>query len=222
MTHSDTMQKVVAAISAVQAAVGGVTKNASNPHFGNKYTDLNGFLHALAGPLREHGLVVIQAPGLRDGWVTLETLIAHESGEWIRSEAGSPMPKADPQGAGSAITYLRRYSLASLFSLPQEDDDGNAGSNHTATAPRQAAPRQASHAAPSPPSGSGFSLDSNVGFGKFRDSTWRFLLANDPGYVEWAVANMEKMYPETREGLRAALANNEGAALAHDDRWQDG
>ena len=129
ITTSEATTKVIAAIAQVQAEVGSVTKNAQNPHFRNNYTDLNGFLHALAGPLERAGLTLIQGPGMREGWVTVDTLLAHvESGEWVKSEAGSPMPKADPQGAGSAITYLRRYSLAALFSLPQEDDDGNAGS----------------------------------------------------------------------------------------------
>jgi hypothetical protein len=33
---------------------------------------------------------------------------------------------------------------------------------------------------------------------------------------------MEKMYPETREGLKAALGNTEMAAMGHDEPWPDG
>jgi hypothetical protein len=36
-----------------------------------------------------------------------------------------PMTKQDPQAAGSAITYARRYSLQSIAGIPSEDDDGN-------------------------------------------------------------------------------------------------
>ena len=36
--------------------------------------------------------------------------------------------KQDAQAVGSAITYLRRYSLQSIMGLPVEDDDGNAAS----------------------------------------------------------------------------------------------
>jgi hypothetical protein len=35
----------------------------------------------------------------------------------------------NPQQQGSAITYSRRYALASIFNLNQEDDDGNAAAS---------------------------------------------------------------------------------------------
>jgi hypothetical protein len=35
-----------------------------------------------------------------------------------------PLSKPDPQGYGSALTYARRYSLASMVGLISEDDDG--------------------------------------------------------------------------------------------------
>jgi len=38
----------------------------------------------------------------------------------------SPITKQDAQGVGSAITYLRRYSLAAFACIAQEDDDANA------------------------------------------------------------------------------------------------
>lgn len=34
------------------------------------------------------------------------------------------MPKADPQGMGSAITYARRYALTAMLGMVTEDDDG--------------------------------------------------------------------------------------------------
>lgn len=34
------------------------------------------------------------------------------------------MPKNDPQGMGSAITYARRYSLCAMPGIVTEDDDG--------------------------------------------------------------------------------------------------
>jgi hypothetical protein len=34
------------------------------------------------------------------------------------------MVKQDPQAAGSAITYARRYALQSIAGIPSEDDDG--------------------------------------------------------------------------------------------------
>lgn len=127
--HSEGIQSIMAAILAVQKDVDHVEKGSTNPHFGNTYADLNTFLHALRGPMAEHGIVMTQGPGMENGHVTVDTLLYHtESGEWLRDRAAAPMQKDDPQGVGSAITYLRRYSLAALFAVPQEDDDGNAAS----------------------------------------------------------------------------------------------
>ena len=39
------------------------------------------------------------------------------------------LPKSDPQGQGSAVTYARRYSYMSVLGLvADEDDDGNKAS----------------------------------------------------------------------------------------------
>ena len=48
----------------------------------------------------------------------------------------------DLQGAGSGITYLKRYTLQSLVGLPSEDDDGKSGQVKTAQQQRQAPPPQ--------------------------------------------------------------------------------
>ena len=42
-----------------------------------------------------------------------------------------PMKKKDPQAAGSAITYARRYALQAIAGIPSEDDDGNMASKQT-------------------------------------------------------------------------------------------
>jgi hypothetical protein len=53
-------------------------------------------------------------------------MLTHESGEWISQEMSVPVSKVDPQGAGSALTYMRRYALAAVVGVVQADDDGNA------------------------------------------------------------------------------------------------
>lgn len=105
------------------------------------------------------------------------------------------------------------------WAVPEGYEAPATGGPATASPP----PTRQQSAPPPPPSGGGFSLDQSVGFGKYKASTWRFLLANDPDYVQWAVDNMERMRPDTREGLKAALANTEGAAMAggHDEPWPE-
>lgn len=48
------------------------------------------------------------------------------SGEWIRFNTIMPIPKADSQGVGSAITYACRYALMAMLGLPPLDDDAEA------------------------------------------------------------------------------------------------
>jgi hypothetical protein len=58
----------------------------------------------------------------------------HQSGEYIAGEYSMRPAKDDPQGRGSAITYQRRYAIASVLSLNiDEDDDGNAATHGKST-----------------------------------------------------------------------------------------
>jgi hypothetical protein len=43
----------------------------------------------------------------------------------------------NPQQQGSAITYARRYALASIFNLNQEDDDANSATGYKAEAVKE-------------------------------------------------------------------------------------
>lgn len=66
-------------------------------------------------------------------------MLLHSSGEWISEVVTTRSQKDDPQGLGSALTYLRRYALAAVVGVTAtEDDDGNAAS--TPANARAAAP----------------------------------------------------------------------------------
>jgi hypothetical protein len=81
--------------------------------------------------LNANGITVMQFPAeAPEGHLGLVTRLQHEGGEWMEATAVVPLPKADPQGFGSAVTYTRRYALMSALGLvTEDDDDGNAGSN---------------------------------------------------------------------------------------------
>jgi hypothetical protein len=56
-------------------------------------------------------------------------MLLHSSGEFISEVVTTRSLKDDPQGLGSALTYLRRYALAAVVGVTAtEDDDGNAAS----------------------------------------------------------------------------------------------
>lgn len=124
LTHSEEMDKIAPALAQLQSKLGNVAHDAENPHFRHGYTSLPAFLEAVRGPLGEYGFSLSQHPGIDDlGHVIVETFLLHESGQWLRSVAASPAVKAEPQAIGSAITYLRRYALASVLNIAQDDDD---------------------------------------------------------------------------------------------------
>lgn len=141
ITHSETITKLAKAMLAVQGSVEGVAKDSANPHFRSRYASLEAVVDAIRPHCQKAGLVVTQALGeFANGAVSLETMLIHaESGEWLRSIASAPVVKTDPQGVGSAMTYLSRYGLMAAFNLPPVDDDGNSASARPA--PSQPAQR---------------------------------------------------------------------------------
>jgi ERF superfamily len=56
--------------------------------------------------------------------VSLTTMLAHASGEWIASDwPVCPIAEtANPQRMGAAQTYARRYALFTLVGIAGEDD----------------------------------------------------------------------------------------------------
>ena len=145
---SPTIGKIAAALSQAQAELQHAAKTNTNPQTRSRYASLEGVLDVARGPLAEANLAIVQAPyrlanGEPDNLVLVTTLM-HESGEWVRSvtpinprvtvKGGGVAPRDDMQTVGAAITYARRYALASMLGIGQEDDDGNSA---TVAPPRQ-------------------------------------------------------------------------------------
>lgn len=127
MRSSDTLTKISPALVKAINAIEGVKKGADNPFFKSKYANLESVIEAAHDALSANGLAVMQGPGPMDGnCITLTTRLIHESGEWIETDFSLPAGKMDPQAAGSAITYARRYSLMAMLCIPAVDDDGEA------------------------------------------------------------------------------------------------
>jgi len=124
---------------AAQAEFPKIKKDATNPFFKNKYASLDGILETVLPIMHKHGLFIIQSP-INDGErVGVETVIHHSKTEAnISGRFTVILAKNDPQGAGSAITYCRRYALTAMLGLNvEEDDDGNTASNQIAPRPAQ-------------------------------------------------------------------------------------
>lgn len=135
MKTSESISKIAAALLQAQSAITFAAKDAANPFFKSRYADLPTVIDAVKPALNAAGVVFMQsATPSEPGTLSLTTRLIHTSGEWIEDTATAPLAKNDPQGYGSAITYLRRYSLAAMTGLYQDDDDGNSASHVPVTA----------------------------------------------------------------------------------------
>jgi len=129
MQKSESIKHIASALNKAQAEMSGAKKGANNPFFKSKYADMNSVVDAVRIPFCNNGLSYSQFPIMQDNKVGVETILMHESGEWMSDILVLPMVKQDPQAAGSAITYAKRYALQSIAGIPSEDDDGNAASS---------------------------------------------------------------------------------------------
>ncbi|MCM3492884.1 ERF family protein [Paenibacillus lactis] len=94
------------------------------------YTDLEGIFDALKSVYKENGIAVLQTPKtfFQDGNLVLsvETMLLHVSGEWVKSEPLSVLASNNMQDLGGQITYMKRYSLSAISGISTEkDDDAN-------------------------------------------------------------------------------------------------
>jgi len=138
--QSDQINELATALSKAQAVMKGATKDSANPFFKSKYADIASVWEACRAALTENGLSVVQIPNTISSVTlngesevvtelfVLETTLLHSSGQWMKGVYPIKPIKDDPQGVGGAITYARRYSLAAIVGIAQEDDDGKAAS----------------------------------------------------------------------------------------------
>jgi hypothetical protein len=127
MRTSESIQNIASALCQFQAECPAPKKTAENPHFKSKYSPLEEIISTIKPHLAKNGLSFFQSTTTEGENICVTTLILHTSGEFIETDPLKlPMGKVTAQGAGSAVTYARRYSLcAALGIAAEEDDDGN-------------------------------------------------------------------------------------------------
>lgn len=154
MNQSDSIANLAAALANAQGEIEGVSKD-STGQVGKtvyRYADLSNVVEAIKAVASKNGLSWVQGPvtipyeesgpeqvGQDFQTVTrtrtavgVETQLLHSSGEWMRfAPFYFPIVQQTAQGAGSAITYARRYSLSAIFGVVPEDDDGAEASRNS-------------------------------------------------------------------------------------------
>lgn len=137
------MKEFAKAMAALQKEIGAAAKSSTNPHFKSKYADLSEVWETWREVGPKHGFSLMQSTKtLANGTPALVTILLHESGDSIQGEYPLIPTKQDPQGYGSAMTYARRYCLAAMVGIVQDDDDGNAASAKPAPKVDKSAPGQ--------------------------------------------------------------------------------
>jgi hypothetical protein len=134
LTTSPTISKLIAALAAAQGEIINPKKDVENTYFKSKYADLAAVWDAIRKPLSSRGIAIVQAPTfgteqIKDrtvGVVTLTTMVAHESGEYMVNTYRAFAEGTGPQAAMSALTYAKRAALQALLGVAPEgeDDDG--------------------------------------------------------------------------------------------------
>ena len=109
----------------LQQEIGAISKDAKNPFYKSKYFDINSLINQLNPLLKKHNVLLSQPTRGKKVFTILKCVESETSDmAWLK------LPEInDPQKLGSAITYYRRYTLASLLGLQAVDDDANIASN---------------------------------------------------------------------------------------------
>ena len=120
-------KEAIAALAKAQSQMDTPHKDATNPHYGNKYASLKSCIKAIKPALNDNGFALVQSAGRDDLGDFIETTFEHSSGGKFQSKFYLSVDKKGMQGMGSAATYAKRYGLLGLAGIePDEQTDDDA------------------------------------------------------------------------------------------------
>lgn len=138
MKISENINELAKALAQFQEEIRNPNNTATNPQFRSKYAPLEVVINTIKPVLAKYKLSFIQSTGSEGENISVTTLLMHESGQWIESDPlflpAHQIKKGgekdfNAQGAGSSLTYARRYSLSAMLGLSSEDDDDGNGNS---------------------------------------------------------------------------------------------
>ena len=136
---------LAAALAAAQGEMSNPHKNCKNPHFRSSYADLESVRDAAIPVLSKHGIALIQKVEGDGTRVSVNTVLLGYDSTLDCGTVSLPLAgtKNLGQAAGSAVSYLRRYSISSVCGLAStEDDYGNSLDVAPQRAPARPSPAQ--------------------------------------------------------------------------------
>lgn len=128
MYFSENINELFTALSKAQGEFKAIPFDKVNPHFKSKYASLSATQEMVRPILAKHGLSFIQSIYTNEtGRYEVHTVLAHSSGQSIRTKMDLMLGRQDMQSLGSAVTYAKRYALQAILGIAgDDDDDGNA------------------------------------------------------------------------------------------------
>lgn len=154
MRHSAEIDQLFAAIAEARAQPGWgdieksktariESRREGGRSYSYEYETLADVIAATEPFLSKTGVVTTQLPFVGERSTTIRTMMVHKSGQWFSNDLIAVIPMPDPQGVGSAISYLRRYALKAVHNVSAHDDDDDATASQRQPEKRQEAPRPA-------------------------------------------------------------------------------
>ena len=152
METSETKAELFKAFANFKKKLKQPLKDANNPFFKSKYVPLENVVQVVDEAMMDTGLSYTQGiADLEEGYLRVDTIVLHESGEYMVIKGSKVKPvKNDPQSAGSATTYARRYSLSTAFGIASDPDDDGNGASQQAKNNQQSKNTQQPKAQPKP------------------------------------------------------------------------
>lgn len=134
MRCSATIEALTVALAKAQGQFPAIEKDKtariqtkSGTTYSYSYADLASILAAVRKPLSDNALAIMQPIKVNGRTVSVTTVLAHSSGQWVADELDMPIgDSTDARSLASAVTYARRYGLIALLGIApaEEDDDG--------------------------------------------------------------------------------------------------
>lgn len=120
---SSEINEIASALSKAQSELESARKDSTG--YGYNYSDLATVIATAKPILAKHELAITQLVGETGSNVSVETILTHSSGQYFTSKGTLPIVEMNnpAQGAGAAISYLRRYAYQAILGLASEDND---------------------------------------------------------------------------------------------------
>lgn len=211
--------EMIKALIAAKKEFPPIKRLGKNDYYDTSFADLEDIHKAIDPVLAKHGFLITQTLGSADGFSFLTTKLHHLDGASVESKVMIPIDQ-NIQNVGSAITYMRRYSISALLTLITEEDvdggtQGEGGHDMGGTKEKKNPPTP--HAKKSVENNDNTVLT----WGKFKDQRLGSIKTGDLGSYIHSLEAMASKNGEVLRGNAVSLKNYYEKRRAHEQDTAD-